>query len=40
MTNEQKARVGFIGCGRHSGLRLYTGLAGAGLELIAVCDQD
>jgi len=33
-------RVGFIGCGRHSGMRLYPGLETAGLELIAVCDMD
>jgi len=33
-------RVAFIGCGRHSGLRPYPGLADAGLELVAVCDLD
>ena len=33
-------RVGFIGCGRHSGSRLYPGLRDAGLELVAVCDLD
>ncbi|MCH2131011.1 MAG: Gfo/Idh/MocA family oxidoreductase [Pirellulaceae bacterium] len=33
-------RVGFIGCGSHSGLRLYPGLEEAGLELVAVCDLD
>lgn len=33
-------RVGFIGCGRHSGLRLYPGLEEAGLELVAICDTD
>ena len=35
-----KLRIGFIGCGRHSGSRLYPGLRGAGLELVAVCDRD
>jgi len=33
-------RVGFIGCGKHSGARLYPSLRSAGLELVAVCDVD
>ena len=33
-------RVGFIGCGRHAGQRIYPSLKPAGLELVAVCDQD
>ena len=32
-------RVGFIGCGAHSGSRLYPSLQAAGLELVAVCDE-
>ena len=33
-------RVGFVGCGRHSGWRIYPALKGAGLDLVAVCDAD
>lgn len=33
-------RVGFIGCGTHSGRRLYPSLRSAGLELVALCDMD
>ena len=41
MTNDsENIKVGFIGCGRHSGLRLYPGMEEAGLDLIAVCDAD
>lgn len=35
-----KLRVGFIGCGRHSGMRLYPSLKAAGLDLVSVCDSD
>ena len=33
-------RVGFVGCGSHSGTRLYPALRRAGLQLVAVCDLD
>lgn len=33
-------KVGFIGCGGHSGKRLYPALKAAGLQLVAVCDLD
>ena len=33
-------RIGFIGCGAHSGTRLYPSLRPAGLDLVAVCDLD
>lgn len=33
-------RVGFVGCGRHSGMRIYPALQPAGIELVAVCDAD
>ena len=33
-------RVGFVGCGRHSGMRIYPALKPAGLELVAICDAD
>ena len=36
----EKISVGFIGCGSHSGSRLYPSLKSAGLELVAVCDLD
>ena len=36
----EKIRVGFIGCGSHSGVRLYPSLRSAGLELVALCDLD
>ena len=32
-------RIGFIGCGTHSGTRLYPSLRSAGLDLVAVCDR-
>ena len=31
-------RVGFIGCGRHAGERIYPSLALAGIDLVATCD--
>lgn len=33
-------KVGFIGCGGHSGNNIYPSLRPAGLELVAVCDKD
>ena len=33
-------RVGFIGCGRHAGERIYPSLAPAGIELVATCDLE
>lgn len=40
MAEHKTIRVGFVGCGRHSGRRLYPGLEEAGLQLVAVCDED
>ena len=33
-------KIGFIGCGRHAGLRIYPSLELAGLKLVATCDFD
>ena len=33
-------RIGFVGCGRWSGRRIYPSLRAAGLELAAVCGRS
>ena len=38
--SSKRVRVGFVGCGRHGGERIYPSLELAGIELVAACDLD
>ena len=38
--SSKRVRVGFVGCGRHGGERIYPSLELAGIDLVATCDLD